>query len=801
MSGSNYDQVLAELQTHGLLVTSLELDTPKPVRVRVKDRGPEKRGWYSLHTLNTRDGSMLVVGAYGIFEGADSGIQRIKLDKDRMSTEQVDATRARIIEDRKRAEAQVKARQKRAAEAATAMWVRLNTQGDCEYLRRKGLHGPHGGRFSPKSGELCIPLQDNNGRIHGLQVIYSNPETIKRKGRDKDFWPTGLAKRGNYYLMGLATFVGVVLVAEGFATAATLHEATQLPVVVAFDAGNLLPVVQNLRKRYKSARILVCADDDYLQKCLACGEMTTVETPDCSSCGQPHGKGNAGVTNASAAALAVGGAAWVAPRFGDRGGKKLTDFNDLATIPAGGIQSVARQIEAKLEELGWADPAPAPHAASGEAGASPWHFDIDVLLRQFVLVYGTETVFDGKRRRVIGLGPLRAAAGKALVREWLENKLRRTVEPEQVVFDPVLAPDDPDVCNLWGGWPTRPKAGSCELLLELLEFLCSGEDNGAEVFLWIQRWLAYPIQHPGAKMQTSLLMHGPEGTGKNTFFGVVRQIYGRYGGIFGQTELESQFNGWASGKLFMIGNEVVTRVELYHQQGRLKNMITEPEWMVNEKNLPARMEANHCNFVFFSNRADIAKIDPNDRRYVVIWTPPAAGREFYLQVADEIRNGGIEALHHHLATLDLGDFHPHTPPPRTRSKDDLVELSMDSTERFWRLWVAGLLPVLPGVCRTSDLYEAYQLWARKEGVPRAAPSYVLLGTLKKKPGVTARRLRHAKRAGGKGQSTVLELPPSLRPPGVDEERWHKPDNISAEFWLLNQFEAFRDELSEWRDDQ
>ena len=65
---------------------------------------------------------------------------------------------------------------------------------------------------------------------------------------EKEFWPAGLAKKGHFHLIGMPT--SIVLVAEGYATGATLHEATGLPVAIAFDAGNLRHVAAALRERY-----------------------------------------------------------------------------------------------------------------------------------------------------------------------------------------------------------------------------------------------------------------------------------------------------------------------------------------------------------------------------------------------------------------------------------------------------------------------------------------------------------------------------------------------------------------------
>ena len=806
---ANYDNVLAQLNAHGLRdrrgggpLQHLEV-TGRVVRCRVEgDR--ETRGWYVLHAIPARDGGELIVGSYGIWHGNDNGSVKIELERTQLSEEQRTALRERMREDARRASAARKASAERAAQRAEAIWrkCRADAPASVDYLARKGVQG-HGVRYTD-SGAVVIPIHDATGRIHGLQFLlsrHSHGARIAKLGRDKEYWPAGLSKQGHWFQIGSPS--ALVLLCEGYATGASLHEATGHAVAVAFDAGNLAPVAKALRRRYPSARILICADDDFASH------------------------GNPGIDAASAAALAVSGA-WLAPSFTDvrqvelrrqisalepglsaedwraqagailraaadgKGATKATDFNDLHALE--GLVSVRSQIESKLEALQWTGE-PARAAATpqpgGGGGADSFHFDMEVLLRDMTLVYGTDTVFDDARARIIGLGPLRSAAGKGLVRQWLEHPGRKTVLPEQVGFDP--SEQDPDVrCNLWAGWPTTPAAGDCQLTLELLEVLCSNEQaNSQQLYDWVLRWLAYPLQHPGAKMQTSLLVHGPEGTGKNTFFGAIRRIYGRYGTQFSQVELESAFNGWASGKLFAIGNEVVSRAELYHIQGRLKSMITEPEWIINEKMLPARAEQNCCNFAFFSNRVDIAKLDSGDRRYCVIWTPPALSQDFYSAVARELRDGGIAALHDHLLHLDLGDFNEHTKPPETKAKADLVELGMDSTERFWRDWTTeaiGELPCLP--CKSDDLYDAYRHWCLKEGIGKAAQKQTLLTAVGKKAGVRKAQARYRINMATEKKTVIW--------PGVNDQM---PDSAIAADWLGDQIYRFREALNAWKGEQ
>jgi putative DNA primase/helicase len=759
-SAANYDDVLRQLRAEGLLVDDLIIGKRQRCRV---DGDREKRGWYSLHELVTGAGAVLIVGAYGVWRGPSPNTLKVELKRehaDPLTTEQREALKARIKLERQAADAERRAEAARAAARADGVWRRCLPTGASDYLVRKRVQS-HGLKFTD-SGALVVPMLDVQGRVHGLQFILPAEHPRRKKtGRDKEYWPAGLAKRGHFFQIGAPPQLGgVILLAEGYATAATLHEATGLPVVVAFDAGNLVPVAQAIAGRYKRARILVCADDDYQAKCLACGKPTTLAADTCVHCGELHAQQNAGVASATAAAMAVDGAHLVPVFSTERAGAKLTDFNDLAALE--GEHVVRAQLEAHLRHLKWPGQGKvvALHTTTGRGGGhggeggppddgESFHFDLDVLLQRFTLIYGTDTAFDEPRRCIIGLGPLRSAAGKSLVRMWLEHPGRRTVLPEQVGFDPA-GTNDQVVCNLWGGWPTVPRKGECTALLRILEHLCSREDRPREVYQWVLKWTAYAIQHPGAKLQTALLIHGPEGTGKNTFFGAVRQAYGRYGFTFTQVELESQFNGIFSGKLFGIGNEVVSRAELYHQQGRMRNMITEGEWPINEKNLPARMEQNHCNMVFFSNRIDIAKLDPDDRRYCVIWTPEPADPSLYLEAKEELANGGTAALHWHLANeIDLAGFDEHSKPPMTRAKRELIGLGMDSTERFWREWSdpEGELHGLYMPCSSGQAYAAYQLFCRRLGVGKPAQHETLSTVLGKKPGLKIDRAKVRSAAG------------------------------------------------------
>jgi len=516
-----------------------------------------------------------------------------------------------------------------------------------------------------------------------------------------------------------------------------------------------------------------------------------VSVPECAHCAKPHGATNPGTAAASVAALAVSGS-WVAPKFAaDRGSKKITDFNDLHCIE--GLHVVRAQIETHLSAQGWQEPekraARAPGTDSGGRGEDlrPLEY-IDDLQGRFSLVYEmADTVFDGQEHKLVPLASMRnLCTSRMLHRTWMESREKKVVRVAEVGFDPA-GKDTKIKCNLWGGWPTVPKAGRCERLLELLEYLCNFEEKSAELFEWVIRWLAYPIQNPGAKMATALVLHGPQGTGKNLFFETVMAIYGEYGRIVDQAAVEDKFNDWASRKLFLIADEVVARMELYHTKNKLKSIIT-GEWIrINPKNVGAYDERNHVNLVFLSNETQPLVLEKDDRRYTVIWTPAKLDETFYQEVSDELRAGGAAALHDYLLNVNLGKFGPHTKPPMTQAKADLIELGKDSTERFWDHWVGRLTPLPVTGCKSEDLYAAYRFWCGREGIVKPAQSNTFLGGCAKRAGaVKARRMHYTSLVTDVKEQSTLVFPPGADPAMSIRQVTEGIVNFSGEF------EAWRD---------
>lgn len=787
----NYADVLEQLSNHGLLVADIDVDTDRVRRCPTTDHPREKRGWYWLSTI-TIGSDPHIVGAYGIYVGNDNGKQKIFISRqqtDRLTDDQRKALAAQQQIARKKAETGRRRQNDRAAARAKNAWDKLSASGSSPYLTAKNVEA-FGVRFG-QQGELVIPMRDDSDSIRGLQIILpAGHPRIAKIGRNKEFFPAGLGMSGTWHHIGDHPR-DLLLVTEGYATGASLHQATGYPVAVLWSANNLLAGSKALRKKYPRCRLLICADDDALQTCSACGQYTPVVTDVCLHCQQPHRKQNAGITCAQAAALAVS-AAWIAPIFAgprpeDRKGD--TDFNDLHT--AQGLRSVGAQIAAKIADLGWIGPAPEALVPSGGGGGLRPELKsmltIDEALQRFCFVYGGKgTLFD---RQEHGLIPKADVLDILPEHGWRDMRAHKTVvRLDEVGFDP--AGTDPHIrCNLYGGWPTQAKPGQCDKLLELLAYLCSNEVDAHDVHQWVLSWLAYPIQHPGAKMQTALVFHGPQGTGKNLFFEAIMAIYGEYGRIVDQSAIEDKFNDWASRKLFLIADEVVARTELFHVKNKLKSFVT-GEWIrINPKNVTAHDERNHVNLVFLSNESTPLVLEHDDRRYMVIHTPEKLPGEFYSAVKAEIDNGGIAALHHHLKTIPLGEFSLYTKPLRTRAKTQLIEASLDSVSSFLREWYLGEIKNIPFCpCTVSQLFSVYQKYCAVicEKSPRNRRQFI--AELNMHPGWRIGPVPVRISPGIEERTTRKMVIPS--PELLAGGDYAKPEDISQEKWLAECHQIF-----------
>jgi putative DNA primase/helicase len=258
-------------------------------------------GWYVLHL------SGIPAGCFGDWRTGASETWCARRDEEMSDAERL-ALRDRMKAAQRARDAETTRRHGESASAALVQWEAAEPAASHAYLEAKGVRA-YGLRIAGR--RLLVPMRDAAGKLHSLQFIDADG--------GKRFLSGGRVK-GCYHAIGRPS--GAVIVCEGYATGATIHEATGAAVAIAFNAGNLEAAAKSLRAKFPCLSLILAADDDW-------------RTP-----------GNPGLAAAKQAALAVGGLVAV-PRFPAARPDRATDFNDLHA--AAGIEAV-RECFAEIEE-------------------------------------------------------------------------------------------------------------------------------------------------------------------------------------------------------------------------------------------------------------------------------------------------------------------------------------------------------------------------------------------------------------------------------------------------------------------
>jgi phage/plasmid primase-like uncharacterized protein len=208
--------------------------------------GIDKPGWYLVF------GDGIPAGRFGCWR---MGMEQTwRADVGRKLTEFEEMAHARRINESKVLREAAQERQHQvASETVEKIWLSgVAAHPDHPYLKRKGIQ-THGVRTTG-DGRLMVPLYDENKKLSTLQYIDDQGGKLYHAGGQ-----TG----GKFWMVGSLDEPGTLYVAEGFATAATIYEASDRPCVVAYSASNLVPVTGKLREMHGAAQeIVIVADND-----------------------------------------------------------------------------------------------------------------------------------------------------------------------------------------------------------------------------------------------------------------------------------------------------------------------------------------------------------------------------------------------------------------------------------------------------------------------------------------------------------------------------------------------------------
>ncbi|MGD0290032.1 MAG: DUF5906 domain-containing protein [Candidatus Binataceae bacterium] len=169
--------------------------------------------------------------------------------------------------------------------------------------------------------------------------------------------------------------------------------------------------------------------------------------------------------------------------------------------------------------------------------------------------------------------------------------------------------------NLWPGWGCDSVQGDVSHFYRLLDHVFKNDRHRMLQFL---AWLAYPIKHPGAKLDQAWVVYGEPWSGKTLLAGVVKGIYGKAWRLVSHGMLHTPHNEWQRGCQFAFLDEAFSIADDRRAEyNTMKLRITSKEVEINSKHVKQYTLPDHSNYFIASNDSNAVYFDRDDRRYEV----------------------------------------------------------------------------------------------------------------------------------------------------------------------------------------
>ncbi|EBZ9954476.1 DNA primase [Salmonella enterica subsp. enterica serovar Senftenberg] len=220
-------------------------------RFRFDDK--EGRGTWFCNHCGAGDGLKLVEKVFGVTPSEAAGkVNAVTGNLPPVAPEVIAAAEAETVADRKAA-----------AALAVRLMEKIRPATGNAYLTRKGfpaqecltltvMHKTGGVTF--RTGDVVVPLSDDTGALVNLQLI--NADGLKRTLKG------GQVKGACHVIEGKKQAGKRLWIAEGYATALTVHHLTGETVMVALSSVNLLSLASLARQKYPACQIVLAADRD-----------------------------------------------------------------------------------------------------------------------------------------------------------------------------------------------------------------------------------------------------------------------------------------------------------------------------------------------------------------------------------------------------------------------------------------------------------------------------------------------------------------------------------------------------------
>jgi Family of unknown function (DUF5906) len=197
----------------------------------------------------------------------------------------------------------------------------------------------------------------------------------------------------------------------------------------------------------------------------------------------------------------------------------------------------------------------------------------------------------------------------------------------------------------------------------------------------IIRWLAFKVQNPGKKVNHALVMGGPQGIGKDTLLDPVKYAVGAWNFTeVSPTQMLGRFNGFVKSVILRISEARdlgdTDRFSFYDHT-KVYTAAPPDVLRVDEKHLREHSVFNVCGVIITTNhKSDGIYLPADDRRHFVAWseiTKDDFTEAYWNDLWHWYEDGGNGHVAAYLGTLDLSDFNPKAPPPKTAAFWDIVD--------------------------------------------------------------------------------------------------------------------------------
>jgi hypothetical protein len=241
---------------------------------------------------------------------------------------------------------------------------------------------------------------------------------------------------------------------------------------------------------------------------------------------------------------------------------------------------------------------------------------------------------------------------------------------------------DEDTFNLWQGFGIKPKEGSCKLYLDhIYNIIASGDPV---LYEYILDYMADAVQNPGKKPGVALVLQSDQGAGKGIFVEYFSKLFGAHAAYVTNAEqIFGRFNAILSNKLLVFLDEGLWSGDR-QKHGNLKALITSDKITIERKGFDPIEERNFVRLIVASNNEWVFPIERKERRGCVLAVSGdrIGDRAYFKAIAEEMDNGGTEALLDFLMKRDIADVEIRD-YPRTTAFDDQMLNSFDAFDSWW----------------------------------------------------------------------------------------------------------------------